>query len=283
MPNEIKLYSHSPLYYWWPVWLFSFFLAGWTFFEDHHMAIVPAKGKVTEELSEVNGKPNGKYNMEFKYSDGSPNTSKDLTEAANETRQNVAEPFQMRVSEMPWLGVLFSILLFITIMVTNVPLRGLWSFIVLLGIGVIALVISLIPHAWETIFKYLVLLRIHINMAGYLTLGTLIFVAWCLSVFVFDRRSYIIFAPGQVKMCEQVGDAVEAFPTLGLTLSKQRDDIFRHVIFGGRFLGSKFGTGDLILKFASGDRKEIRFNNVRGIDYQMPRIEEMVKPSFKQS
>ena len=98
------------------------------------------------------------------------------------------------------------------------------------------------------------------------------------SVFFFDTRSYIIFSQGQIKLCEHIGDSVEAFPTMGVTLAKQREDLFRHWIFGARFLGSKFGTGDLILKFASGDRREIRFPNVRGLDFYLPRIEELIKP-----
>ena len=27
---EIRIYSHSPIFYWWPVWLFGFFMAFWT-------------------------------------------------------------------------------------------------------------------------------------------------------------------------------------------------------------------------------------------------------------
>jgi hypothetical protein len=271
--KEIKLISHSPLFYWWPVWLICFVFALVTLLGDGHMAILPGKARVTP-IADTK-----KY--EFNFGDSKERKEGyTVLDAAveNSKPESYTEPFPMKVSESPALGVLFCVLLVITIMVTNIPLRGLWSFVVLLGFALIAVIISLIPGAWENIFKSIQYLKIHINMAGYLTIGVLVFVAWCISTFFFDRRAYILFTQGQIKLCEHIGDAVEAFPTLGVTLTKQRDDLFRHWIFGGRFLGSKFGTGDLILKFNSGDRREIRFANVRGLDYYLPRVEELIKP-----
>jgi hypothetical protein len=245
-----------------------------TFIGDGHMAILPGKARVTPVAE-------SKRKFEFNFDD-----SKDrkegyavLENAVEHSKpEGYQEPFPMKVSENPALGVLFCVLLVITVMVTNIPLRGLWSFVVLLAVALVAVIISLIPGLWESIFKSIQYLKIHINMAGYLTTGTLIFIAWCISTFFFDRRSYILFTQGQIKLCEHIGESVEAFPTLGVTLTKQREDLFRHWIFGGRFLGSKFGTGDLILKFSSGDRREIRFSNVRGLDHYLPRIEELIKP-----
>lgn len=44
---EIRIYSHSPIFYWWPVWLFGFFMAFWTWInggsvdlDDNSRAIV---------------------------------------------------------------------------------------------------------------------------------------------------------------------------------------------------------------------------------------------------
>lgn len=272
--KEIKLISHSPLFYWWPVWLVSFLFAFITFLGDGHMAILPGKARVTP-IAE------SKRKFEFNFDDS--NQRKEgyqvLENAVEHTKPEAyQEPFPMKVSESPAYGVLFCVLLVITVLVTNIPLRGLWSFVVLLGFALIAVIISLIEGAWDNIFRSIQYLKIHINMAGYLTIGTMIFLAWIVSTFFFDRRAYILFSQGQIKLCEHIGESMEAFPTLGVTLTKQRDDLFRHWIFGGRFLGSKFGTGDLILKFTSGDRREIRFANVRGLDHYLPRIEELIKP-----
>src|SRR5262245_54693777 len=43
--KEIKLISHSTLFYWWPVWVFGFFLAAWTLVEDDRLVVAPANGK----------------------------------------------------------------------------------------------------------------------------------------------------------------------------------------------------------------------------------------------
>ena len=47
-PNEIVVISHSPIFYWWPVWFVGFLMAAWTYFDGHLMAIVPV-GNVAEE------------------------------------------------------------------------------------------------------------------------------------------------------------------------------------------------------------------------------------------
>src|SRR5579859_5371955 len=55
--GEVVIYSHSNLFYWWPVWLLGFIMAGITWYEDHQMAVVPAGTVVaTDRLVDVDGK-----------------------------------------------------------------------------------------------------------------------------------------------------------------------------------------------------------------------------------
>jgi hypothetical protein len=133
----------------------------------------------------------------------------------------------------------------------------------------LAVIITLVK-AWDDIFEKIGNLHIHINMAGYLTIGLIVFVIWAAATWIFDRRAYIIFTPGQIRYCEHVGAAVQAFSTFGVTLEKQRDDLFRHYILG-------FGSGDLIIKFTSGDRREIRVQNVLGIGWRIRSVEDMLR------
>ena len=258
--TEIKLVSHSNLYYWWPVWVLAFFMAGWTYFENTRLAIVPAHGEV-EKLGD------GKYALTFKNDKKDPLNSRSLEDAAKLSSANTAnanlEVFRPRISANATLGSLFVVVLILTIIITNVPLRGLWSFIVIMGAFVLALIISLLGW-WDEIFKTVGDLHIHINMAGYLTIGVGVFSLWALATWVFDRRAYVIFTPGQIKVCEHIGDAVQTYPTMGVSLEKQRDDLFRHYILG-------FGSGDLILKMPSGDKREIRLPNVLGIGWRLCR------------
>ena len=66
---------------------------------------------------------------------------------------------------------MFTVGLLLTIVITNIPLRGLWSFVTLILIVVLALFISLFPSGWDAIFDALAGLHIYINMAGYLFIG----------------------------------------------------------------------------------------------------------------
>ena len=268
--NEIKLISHSNLFYWWPVWALAFFMAAWTYFENNRLAIVPPHGTLTPI-----GEKTGKFNLEFKTNDQNPNTgaeiftNKQLHDATERSATpEKLEPFNARISANSWLGSLFVVVLLLVIIITNVPLRGLWSFLVLMGILLIAVLVTLFK-AWDQILKAAGDLHIHINMAGYLTIGVAVFLLWALATWVFDQRAYVLFTPGQIKVCEHIGDAEQTYPTVGMSMEKQRDDLFRHYILG-------FGSGDLILRLANGD-KEIRLPNVLGIGWRLRTVQDMLR------
>ena len=263
--RQIKLISHSNLFYWWPVWFFGFVFAVWTGIEGHRLAIVPGDGKVSINQTENETT----YHLDYK-------TSKKLVTdpvlevtGAKENDTTAAKIYKARVSDKSWLGSLFVLILVLTVVITNVPLRGLWSFMVIVLIVVLALVITLF-HAWDDIFSLIGGLHIFINMAGYLFIAGAILLVWALATYVFDRRAYIIFTPGQVKVCEHIGAAVRTFDTVGMTFEKQRDDLFRHYILG-------FGSGDLIVRTSGAERQEIKIQNVLGIGWKLKAVEDMIR------
>ena len=49
--DEIRIYSHSPLFYWWPVWLFGFLLALLTLMDGSRLAIIPSDAIATKRRS----------------------------------------------------------------------------------------------------------------------------------------------------------------------------------------------------------------------------------------
>src|SRR5437868_1820517 len=53
-PSEVVLISHSPIFFWWPVWLVGFLLAFVTYLDNHLMAVVPV-GTVAESQRVVEG------------------------------------------------------------------------------------------------------------------------------------------------------------------------------------------------------------------------------------
>ena len=106
-------------------------------------------------------------------------------------------------------------------------------------------------------------------MAGYLFIATAVFVLWALAMFIFDQRTYIIFTPGQIRVCEHIGDVDPELRHHGVTLEKQRDDLFRHYILG-------FGSGDLIVRLCR-TAQEIKMPNVLGIGWQLEAVQELLR------
>lgn len=258
--REIKLISHSNLFYWWPVWFFAFVFAIWTGVEGHRLAIIPheADVKVTQTAQST------RYEVDY----STPKKYISDAETASETAK-ASKVYKARVSEKAWLGSLFVLILVLTVVITNVPLRGLWSFMVIVLIVVIALLITLF-HAWDDIFSLIGGLHIYINMAGYLFIGAAVLLVWAVATYIFDRRAYIIFTPGQVKVCDHIGAAVRTFDTVGMTFEKQRDDLFRHYILG-------FGSGDLIVRTSGAERQEIKIHNVLGIGWKLKQVEDVIR------
>ena len=266
--SEIKLISHSLLFYWWPVPLLAFLMAAFTYIENSRLAVVPP-GTHMVSLDD-SGKPNT-IEMEF------PNTYKrgSFIDAMNLTKFNAEQGlkdqpmFRTRISGKSWPGGVFITGLILTILVTNVPLRGLWSFLVIVLVIMFALAFALFD-LWDKIFELMGNLHIHINMAGYITLGVITFVIWALAVFIFDRRTYVIFTPGQIKVCEHIGDGVQSYNTNAVSLEKQRDDLFRHYIYG-------LGSGDLIIKIAGAERRQIMLPNVAFLGLRLGKVEDMLR------
>src|SRR4051794_30452389 len=48
---EIKIVSHSNLFYWWPVWFVGFLMALLTWFDGHQMVIVPTGTQLGHGIS----------------------------------------------------------------------------------------------------------------------------------------------------------------------------------------------------------------------------------------
>lgn len=263
-PRQIKLISHSPLFYWWPVWVFGFFMAAWTGIEDHRLAVVPPDTRIKA----INEPSDGSYVLTTKAAH-LPAPFDDAVAMSKRNAPETERAFPTRVSQRAWLGSLYIVILVLTISITNVPLRGLWSFLVIMGIIVLSLVVTVF-NGWDELYERVSSLKVFINMAGYLTISTAVFLMWASATFIFDRRTFILFTPGQIKVCEHIGAAVRTYDAAGVTFEKQRDDLFRHYILG-------FGSGDLVVRTAGAERHEIRLQNVLGIGWKLEPVEDLLR------
>jgi hypothetical protein len=264
--REITLISHSMLFYWWPIWLIGYVMALITYFEDHRLAVVPAGSKVfVKAEDQIDDKT-----TVFRLSVANPPTNslekaKIASEAAGDN-----QTFKPRISERAWMGPVFCVILLLTVVITNVPLRGLWSFLVLLLFVVLALLITVVPGGWDSVLGAVFHLHVYINMAGYLFIATAVLVLWATSVFIFDQRTYMRVTPGQIQVCEHVGASIRNFDTTGLSFEKQRDDLFRHWLLG-------FFSGDLIVRTAGAEKETIRLPNVLWISWRLEEVQQLLR------
>ena len=110
-----------------------------------------------------------------KASDGKAYTvtvdGKHTTRTLDEAAESPNHGFRLHVSENSRLGAIFVTVLLVVILITNVPLRGLWSVVVVVTIVLLSIILAL-ANLWDDIFRALGSLHIYINMAGYLFIST---------------------------------------------------------------------------------------------------------------
>lgn len=120
------------------------------------------------------------------------------------------------------------------------------------------------PHLPESIGH----LHIHANLAFYLFVSLGLLVIWLVSVFFFDRQTYMIFTPSQLRVCQEIGSGETAYDTQGMTIEKHRYDLFRHWILG-------LGSGDLTIRTSGAQAHTFEMHNVLNVGSKLQAIENM--------
>jgi hypothetical protein len=184
--EEVRIYSHSTFFYWWPVWVTGYI-----------MAVVT---RMDGQLVQIG---NSEVWM---------HCSKNL-------------------------GVLFTLIFFLVILITNVSLRGLASVVAILATAFGALLLAYYGM-WEDFLNWAGRVSIYMNMGFYVFFSSLVLFVWAFSVFVYDRFSYWRVTPGQLTHDAVIGGAQKSYDTRGMVFEKHRQDLFRHWIIG-------FGSGDI--------------------------------------
>jgi hypothetical protein len=258
--QEIKIVSHSNLFYWWPLWVVGFIMALLTWIDGRMMAIVPhgtialRDATVTKEQTyehrDVLVAPQGERLPPRKLDE--PHTNPHLRMATNTTY-----------------GVIYSVVLILLIIITNVPLRGMWSVTVIMVIIFLTIIFALADW-WPPILDALGRLHIHINAAGYLLISVALFAIWLITLLLFDPQLYMVFTPGQLRVHQEIGGGETAYDTAGMVIMKQRNDLFRHWILG-------LGSGDLIVNTSGATAHHFDLPNVLFVGYKVRQIENMLR------
>jgi hypothetical protein len=258
-PQQVVVISHSPLFYWWPVWAVGFLMAGLTYLYGYQVAFVP-RGTVAEQGRRVEGFEGPRDVLVAP--EGRP-----LPAAAAEPDE-LKQP-RLRMAASNDLGIIWALILCLVIVVTNVPLRGLWSFMVIMALVFAAILLALLG-LWDPILRAIRVIDVHITGVSYLSISLFLFVVWLLTVLLFDRLVYMIFTRGQLRVRMAVGQGETVYDTRGMVVERHRDDLFRHWLLG-------FGSGDLTVRTGGPNSQQLELPNVLGIGGKLNLIQTMLQ------
>jgi hypothetical protein len=166
------------------------------------------------------------------------------------------------------LGVLFTLMFFLVILITNVTLRGLASVVAILAFAFGALLLAYYG-LWEDVLNWMGKVSIYMNMGFYVFFSTLVLIVWAFSVFVYDRLSYWRVTPGQLTYDAVIGGAQKSYDTRGMVFEKHRQDLFRHWVLG-------LGSGDIQISTTGARRETLNIPNVLFVDAKVGEIQKMI-------
>jgi hypothetical protein len=214
---ELRIYSHSNLFYWWPVWAVGYLMAFLTWLNGE-------------------GKTFGNHQELF--------------------------------AQAGWMGIVFTVVLFLVIFMTNVTLRGVSSMVAVFAILFVVVLFAYLGW-WESIISLIPHLSVHMNLGFYVFFSTLVFLMWAISSFVYDHMTYYVVRPGQIIADAVIGGAQKSYDTHGMVFEKIRQDLFRHIILG-------LGSGDLKIHTMGAKREELYIPNVVFVDWKVQAIQKMI-------
>jgi hypothetical protein len=252
-PREVRIVAHTMLFYWWPVWVVGLLLAGLTWLDGHRLAIVPAGTQVVE------GFDGGREALVLPAGAHLPHDP-----ATGKPREPT-----LRLASRSGYGVVFVVMVLLVVFITNVPIRGLWSVVVIVTVFLGTIILALADW-WDDILEAAGHSHVYINAFGYLAISLPLLVLWLVVVLYFDRRMYMVFAPGQMRVHQEIGSGEVAYDTLGMVVVKRRSDPFRHWLLG-------LGSGDLLVKTAGTNAQQFEVQNVLFVANKLHLIQEMLQ------
>ena len=249
--------SHSPLFYWWPVWAVGFLMAGLTYLSGEQVAFVPS-GTLAESGVRVEGYAEPRDVLVAPA--GRPLPAEPGSDELKQPR--------LRMAASNNLGIIWAMTMCLVVVVTNIPLRGVWSLIVIIVLGFTVVVLSIL-RLWDPIIRTIQVVDIHITAFSYLAISLFLFAIWLVTFLVFDRMVYMVFTRGQLRVRMAVSQGETVYDTRGMVVERHRDDLFRHWLLG-------FGSGDLTVRTGQG-AAPLQLPNVLSIGHKLNLIHAMLQ------
>jgi hypothetical protein len=257
-PAEVVVITHSPLFYWWPVWAIGFIMAAFSYLQGLQVAFVP-RGTVAERQVQVPGQAGPRDVLIAPE-------GRSLPAAADP--DELSQP-RLRMAKSNDPGVVWAMTLFIVLIVTHVQLRGVWSLVVIVLIAFTTVLLAVLG-LWDPILRVFQVFDVHINAFGYLSISLVLFVLWLVMFFFVDRLKYMVFTRSRLRVRKAIGEGEKVFDMRGMVFQRHRDDFFRHWLLG-------FGTADLTVFTSGANAQQIEMPNVFGIGRKLALIHTMLQ------
>jgi hypothetical protein len=254
---DVVIISHTPFFYWWPVWAVGFLMGALTYWQGHQMAFVPP-GTQPKRAARVEGIDGPRDVLVAPADQSLPVTADD----------DLKQPeMRMMVSNNP--GMLWVLTVCLLVVVTHIQLRGVWSVVAILLFLLLTILVTLLG-LWDWLFRSFRGIDVHISASGYLAISTFLFVLWLLTFLLYDRREYMVFSRGQLRVRKAIGTGEVVYDTRGMVVEKHRDALFRHWLLG-------LGSGDLTIHTAGPRPQQLEMPNVLWIDHKLALIHKMLQ------
>lgn len=174
------------------------------------------------------------------------------------------------------LGVIYALVVLVTVLITNSYMRGAASLIVVLVIGFLALLFAYLGW-WKDIFDWFGHQVVYMDLGFYIFFSTGLLLIWSLTVFIFDHLSFWRIRPGQVTHEYVLGAVESSYDTDNIVFTKRQDDLFRHWVLG-------LGSGDLQMQTMGGRGIVAKVSNVLFLNAKEGRIRRLIatKPDVPQ-
>jgi len=130
----------------------------------------------------------------------------------------------------PNLGVIYSLVVLLTILLTNTRMRGLASLVVVLAAAFATLLFAYLDW-WPTILRWFGELTVFMDMGFYLFMSTALLIVWELVVLVIDHFSFWRIRPGQITHEYVLGAVTQSYDTDGIVFIKEQSDLFRNWVW----------------------------------------------------
>jgi hypothetical protein len=216
-PREVRIYSHSMIFYWWPVWVVGYLLALVTLIQGQHT---------------------------------------DFGDT------------QVLVHPSRNLGVIFTFTFLLVILMTHFAVRGAASITVILTAIAVTLFLAYMGW-WDKVLVTIGNLAIYMNLGFYVFFSTALFLIWAFEAFVMVRFDHYVVRPGQLVHYTFMGGGEETYDTRGMSVIKERSDIFRHYILG-------LGSGDLHVAATGARPANFVIHNVLFVGQKLEKIQQLV-------